>query len=374
MHHFTRAAAGPLRARIEVLTRNTLVFCLLGALPAIGFSQTQGLVTRPPVAHIQGPRIGLIQFYGLHKTTEAKLRQALGVHEGDFLPRSKGDAEERIDNLPGIVESHLEAVCCDGGNTILFVGIEEKGATHFDLREPPDGEVQLPEEVTTLYRRFLEASAKAARAGITGEDLTHGHALSADLATRDLQEQFVPVTKQYLAEIRSVLRNASDEEQRAMAAYAIGYAPDKRDIIDDLQYALKDADAGVRNNATRGLKALAVLARLNPDSGVKVEATWFIEMLNSLSFTDRNQALGMLQILTESSGPSGRNASAIAQMRDRSLGALVEMARWKSLTYALPAFVLVGRLTDLTDTQVQDAWERGDRESVIAKATAKAKK
>ena len=41
---------------------------------------------------------------------------------------------------------------------------------------------------------------------------------------------------------------------------------------------------------------------------------------------------------------------------------------------SLPAFVLVGRLTDLTDTQVQDAWERGDRESVIMKAMAKAKK
>ena len=370
---------------MEVLTRNTLVFrlvifCLLGGLAATGFSQTQGqakpqgLIARPPVTRMQGPKIGLIEFYGLHKITEAKLRAALGVHEGDFLPRSKGEAEERIDGLSGIVESHLESVCCEAGNMILFVGIEEKGAAHFDLREPPDGEAKLPEEVTTLYRRFIESSKTAARAGITAEDLTHGHALSADPETRDIEEQFVPVAKQYLPELRSILRNSSDEEQRAMAAYMIGYAPDKRDIVDDLQYALKDADAGVRFNATRGLKALAVFTRLNSDSSVKIEPTWFIEMLNSLSFTDRNQALGVLQILTDPKGTQRGDDSVLGQLRDRALSSLVEMARWKSLNYALPAFVLVGRLTDLTDSQVQDAWARGDRESVIAKAMAAAKK
>jgi len=336
--------------------------------------QPQGLIARPPITRMQGPKIGLIEFYGLHKTPEAKVRQALGVHEGDFLPRSKGESEERIDALSGIVESHLEAVCCEAGNMILFVGIEEKGAPHFELRDTPDGEMQLPEEVTKLYRRFIESSKKAARDGITAEDLTHGHALSADPETRELEEQLVPVAKQYLPELRSVLRNSSDEEQRAMAAYAIGYAPDKRDIVDDLQYALKDADAGVRFNATRGLKALAVYARLNPDSGVKIEPTWFIEMLNSLSFTDRNQAMGMLQILTDPKGSRRGDDSNLSQLRDRALGSLVEMARWKALNYALPAYVLVGRMTDLTDSQVQDAWARGDRESVIAQATAAAKK
>lgn len=356
---------------------------LAASAPAIIVAQTQGqqsLIARPPVTRMQGPKIGLIEFYGLHKLTEAKLRQALGVKEGDFLPRSKGEAEEHIDALAGVVESHLEAVCCEAGNMILFVGIEEKGATHFELRDTPDGEMQLPEEVTTLYRKFIESAKSAAREGITAEDLTHGHALSADPATRDLEEQLVPVAKQYLPELRSVLRNSSDEEQRAMAASAIGYAPDKRDVVDDLQYALKDADAGVRFNATRGLKALAVYGRLNPDSGVKVEPTWFIEMLNSLSFTDRNQAMGMLQILTDRRGGPGAAGgalsedSAVSQLRDRALGSLVEMARWKSLNYALPAFVLVGRMTDLSDQQVQEAWAKGDRESVIAQATAKKKK
>src|SRR5712671_6192182 len=81
----------------------------------------------------QDLRVGVIDFYGLRKTSESQLRKALGVREGDLLPASKGDAEAKLDQVSGVVESHLEAVCCDDGHTILYVGIEERGATHFDL-------------------------------------------------------------------------------------------------------------------------------------------------------------------------------------------------------------------------------------------------
>ena len=308
----------------------------------------------------QGPRIGIIDFYGLHKTPEAKVRQALGAKEGDPLPASKGDTEERIDKISGVVESHLEAVCCESGQMILYVGIEEKGAPHFEVREAPEGEVQLPEDVQKTYRRFVEAS----RPGQRGEDLTQGHTLSSNPEAREIQEQFVPIAKDYLPELRHVLRDSGDEEQRAIAVYVIAYYDNKKLIVDDLQFGLKDADGGVRMNAARGLKALAVFARLNADSGVKIEPTWFIEMLNSLAWTDRQQALGMLLTLTDA-----RNESALEQIRERALGSLVEMARWRSLEHALPAFLLVGRVAGLPDTQVQDAWSRGDRESVIAQAT-----
>jgi len=316
----------------------------------------------------QGPRIGIIDFYGLRKVSEAKVRKALGVREGDPLPRSKGDAEERIDAVPGVVESHLEAVCCDAGKMILYVGIEEKGAIHFDLREPPEEDVVLPEEITSTYRRFMENLEAAIRRGESGDDVTHGHSLVSNPEARAVQEQFIPLAKDHLAELRNVLRNSSDEEQRATAAYVIGYAPKKREILDDLQYALKDPDSGVRNNAARNLVALAVLARLDPESGLKIEPTWFIEMLNSLSWTDRNKALWALQTLTDK-----RDPSVLEQLRDRALPALIEMARWKSLGHALPAYMLLGRIAGLPEQQLLDGWNRGDRDFVIAAVTAKKK-
>ena len=320
-------------------------------------------------AAAEGPRIGVIDFYGLNKVPEAKLRQALGVRDGDPLPPSKGDVEERLNDIPGVVESHLEGVCCDAGKIILYVGIEEKGAQHFDLREPPDGDARLPEEITNAYREFVQASASAARLGEVRDDLTHGHELSENPETRSVQERFIPLAKDHLKELRDVLRNASDEEQRATAAYVIEYFPRKSDIVDDLQYALKDADAGVRSNATRGLVALAVLARLDPESGPKVSPTWFIEMLNSLSWSDRHQALMALQILTDN-----RDPSVLDQLRDRALASLIEMARWKTLAHALPAYVLVGRIAGVPEKEIEDSWSRGDREAVISQVTAKKKK
>lgn len=310
-----------------------------------------------------GPSIGVIDFYGLHKVTEARVRQALGAREGDPLPRSKGDAEEQINAIPGVVESHLEAVCCDEGRMILYVGIEEKGASHFDIRDTPDEDVQLPEEVADTYRKFLNLSSGSSR-----EDLTNGYALSANPDARAIQQEFVPIAKRYTPELRHVIRDSSEEDQRAIAVYVIGYSPDRQTVANDLQYALKDADPGVRANAAHGLKALAVYARLHPDSGLKIEPTWFIEMLNSLSWMDRTEAVEMLLILTDN-----RDESALAQIRERALPSLVEMARWKALSHALPPFLLLGRVAGLPDRQVQEAWNRGDRESVIAQAAGKKK-
>jgi hypothetical protein len=321
--------------------------------------------------HAQAPRIDTLDFYGLRKTTEAQVRAAIAVKEGDPLPASKGDAEERLDQIPGVVESHLEAVY-DAGKMILYVGLEERGAPHFELREAPEGDMRLPEKIGAEYRGFVEASAAASRANITAEDLTQGHARSADPNTRKIQDRFPLFATDHLAELRDVLRNSSDEEERATAAYIIGYAPNKLDVINDLQYALKDADAGVRTNAARSLVAIAVLARKDPKLGIKISPTWFIEMLNSLSWSDRNRAVGALLILTDEP-PAGVASQISDQIRDRALPSLIDMARWKTLAHALPPYLLLGRVAGLPDDQVKDAWTRGDREWVIAQVAVKKK-
>jgi hypothetical protein len=191
----------------------------------------------------------------------------------------------------------------------------------------------------------------------------------ADPLVREIQLQFPVVAEKNLGELRNVMRNAGDDEQRAIATFLIGYAPKKDQVVEDLQFALRDADPGVRANAARAVVALAVYARLNPDSGIKLEPTWFIEMVNSLSWSDRERALKALQILTDN-----RDASMLEQLRNRALPALVEMSRWKTLEHALPAFILTGRVAGLSEQQIQEAWTRGDRESVIAAATGGGKK
>ncbi|MBV9400042.1 MAG: hypothetical protein JO062_18840 [Bryobacterales bacterium] len=312
------------------------------------------------------PRIGTIDFFGLRKISEAKIRQTLGVREGDFLPPSKGNAEESLDKLSGVIESHLEAVCCDDDKMILYVGIEERGAPHFELRDPPEGDSKLPDEVLAAYRRFQEVFNDAVRRGSTAEDLTEGYSRMADQTARAVQDMFPSVAEQHLEDLRMVLHDSEDEDQRAAAVYIIGYAPDKKVALTEMQFAMKDADPGVRDIAARGLMALAVYARLNPKAGIRIEPTWFIEMLNSLAWSDRNRGMSALQILTDT-----RDAGILAQLRERALLSLVEMARWKTLPHALPAFILVGRIAGYSEDQIQDAWSRGEREKVIAAAQGK---
>ncbi len=316
----------------------------------------------------QALRVGILDFYGLHKVSEAQVRKVLGAREGEALPPSKGDAEDRLAKIPGVVDAHIEAVCCDGSQMILYVGIEERGATHFELRPPPTGDVRLPDEVEAVYRQFIDHYQTAGRQDVADEDLTHGHSLVADSATRAVQEMFPNLADQDLVQIRAVLRTSGDESERAAAAYIIGYATKKTAIVDDLQFALTDPDPGVRENAAHGLVALSVLRRLQPDSGIKIAPTWFIEMLNSLSWSDRDRAVRALEVLTER-----RDPSALEQMRTRALDSLVEMARWKVLNHALPACILLGRIAGLTDEEIQDDWSRGDRQTIIAAAKKRIK-
>ena len=315
------------------------------------------------------PTVDVLDFFGLGKVTEARVRRILGFKEGDPFPASKGDVEERLDDQPDIVESHLEAVCCDGGKTVLYVGIEERGAPHFDLREPPEGDVDVPKEILPDYRDFLDAYASAVRRGDAAEDLTRGYSLMADPLAREIQMKFFDLAKNDEKILRDAIRNSSDDELRAAAVYVLTYASDKHGIIDDLQFALRDADPSVRANAVQGLIAILVYARLHPGEGLRIEPTWFVEMLNSLSWSDRDHAMKALQILTDT-----RDASTLSQLRERALPALIEMSRWKTLAHALPAFVLTGRVAGWTDQQIQDAWTSGNRESLIAAVTGKKKR
>jgi len=314
----------------------------------------------------QIPRIGVLDFYGLRRISAERLRKVLGFREGDTLPPSKAAVEERLEALPEIAQARLEAICCVDDRVILYVGIEEKGAAHFEFRYPPRGNLTLPERIVETYRGFIRALEDAARRGQTGEDLSEGYALSADAATRAFQERFREFAQAHLSTLRQVLRNSMHDEHRAIAAYVIGYAPRARGVVEDLQFAMQDSDAGVRANAMRALAAVSVLARSDPELGLRVEPTWFIEMLNSIVWSDRYRAASALVNLTED-----RNPRTLAHIRERALASLTEMARWRTLPHALPAFLLLGRIAGMSEAEIHQAWQSGEREGVIARAAGK---
>ncbi len=317
----------------------------------------------------QAPAVGEINFYGLHAVSADRILGAARLKPGGPLPGSKGDMEDRIAELPGVGTARVEAVCCDGAQVAVFIGIEEKTGPHASFHSEPTGNALLSGDLLETYQQYLAAVRRAAAHGNADQDLTLGHAITADPDANAFEQHFLLYAAAHLDELRNVLRNCPDPDQRAAAAAVIGYAVRKGEVIADLEYALQDPDDAVRANALRALNAIAVLASKEPDAGLRISPTWMVELLHSVVLGDRMEAVKTLLTLTDHNGRDVRE-----QIRDRALPDLIEMSRWKTPRYALPPFLLLGRVAGLTDQQAQQSWAKGDRETVIAKAQPGPKK
>lgn len=304
-------------------------------------------------AAAQLPQIGDINFYGLRHITAEQVLQTIHLGPGDPLPASKGDTEDKIAEIPGVASARIQVVCCLENRIALFIGIQEKEQPSIAFHPQPGADAGLPPEWTTAYTEYQSSVARVVGKG-TAE---------SDPAVRGLQDRLNVFAAGHLELLRSVLRTSWDAEQRQAAATIIGFAPDKKAVVDDLLFATQDPDDMVRANATRSLAAIALLARKRPALGIHVPASAFVELLNSVVLSDREESTQALLILTE-----GRGAATLALIRKRAMPALAEMARWKTLSHARPPFLLLGRLTVLPDAQVRQIWEKGDREALIQRA------
>jgi hypothetical protein len=119
-----------------------------------------------------------------------------------------------------------------------------------------------------------------------------------------------------------------------------------------------------RNNATRALLVIATLAERAPVRRLRIPPQPFIDLLNSLVWTDRNKSAGALEQLTAS-----RDPALLSALRARALPSLIEMARWQSPAHAASSITIVGRIGGLSEEEIQSAQQRGDADRVIAAAT-----
>jgi hypothetical protein len=192
--------------------------------------------------------------------------------------------------------------------------------------------------------------------------------LVKDPAVRAIQERFIVFAARDLSRLRAVLHDASDASQRALAAQVIAYTADKRAVIGDLIEGMQDPSAEVRNNAMRALALIAMLGQHTPALGIVVPPAPFVDLLNSIEWTDLNKSSFALAELTEA-----RDPILMAALRGRALPSLMEMARWKAHGHAESAFFVLGRLVGLQDDEIQAAFERGDRALVLDAAAKLAK-
>jgi hypothetical protein len=282
---------------------------------------------------------------------------------GDPLPPSKQALEEALVKLKGVTRANVETVCCDAGKAIFYIGVEESGQPHLDLREYPTVEdLSVPEGILEVHGRLIGALADAVRAGETAEDWRLGYSLIVHLPAQRIQLGLPELVESHQSILRRILRESADPDDRTLAATLLGYGPKSQGLIDDLQYALRDPEQPVRAAALRSLAPLAVYANAHPETGLRVLPAWFVEMLNSVAWQDRMNAVNLLLELTVK-----RDEYVMRHIRERAIPALSEMAMWKHLPHALPAYTLLGRAGAMTEEEIQRSWSANERAETIKK-------
>jgi hypothetical protein len=319
---------------MSLLGRATL-FLFCGAL----------LYGRPASADIEMPPIGTIDFYGLRSLSESAVRQQLPFKEGDALPETPPPSREKIARALGVARVEFAIVCCTSeGRTQIYVGVQERAASEIRYNRSPTGDVRLPAEILTANDRYLDAIYEAVRTGQAAEDDSHGHALFAYAPARAQEEVFLAFAKDHRPLLVDVLQHSSEAHQRAVAAQLLAYDPDKKAIVKSLSRAASDPDGSVRNNAVRALAVIASYSMTHPELRIRIDAAPFVQMINSIVWTDRNKGLFILNSLT-----AARDARLLKSLRQEARASLVEMCAWKGGGHASPACQILRRVMGMPD-------------------------
>jgi hypothetical protein len=126
---------------------------------------------------------------------------------------------------------------------------------------------------------------------------------------------------------------------------------------------MRDPDDNVRNNATRALWVIASYGR-DPKHVVRVAVDPFVDLLDSLTWSDRNKAsLAMMEL------SAGCAPACVEALRDRALPSLLEMARWTSVNHAMAPAIVLGRAAGRAENAIQTLIEKKDIGGLIGAAT-----
>ena len=167
---------------------------------------------------------------------EKQTREALTFKEGDTLVRTDKraaaltESEDRLAKLPGVTRARINVVCREQGRIIVYVGVEERGASTMPFRAAPTRSARLEADIVRSGEDFFTALMRAVERGEAAEDRSQGHAFTHDPATRAIQERFVTYANGDLGQLRLVLQSSDDATHRALAALVLGYAPEKQPV------------------------------------------------------------------------------------------------------------------------------------------------
>lgn len=304
--------------------------------------------------------IAAIDFYGSAPVDFARLRAAFPYRVGaEYEPQKEpelGDFPIDFQRLVGQNKLSCAPVFVqDLHGWVLYVDIEPAGSAPLIWKKEADGAVRLPQEIVALYEHAMD---RLMQGGLdAGDETSEGYSLSKDPTMRADELKLIDYAHAHPADVYRVLADSASHRDRTAAAWIAGYARKGKEQIAALLGGVRDSDSTVRNNSIR---VLAVLAEHDPNLARQIPAEPFIPMLNSLTWTDRNKAMFVLEPIT-----AARDPKTLESLRREAVGALRQMSQWTYWGHASVALTLLGRANGIPEERLQKLIESRDRAAIL---------
>jgi len=299
----------------------------------------------------QSYKIGTVEIYGARKTNPETILFRLDIREGDSIKPLEFKSDPlaaKLKQIPGVKYATVNPVCCDTSNSfMIYVGIGENDSVILKHRPSPKTDIKLPKEMMEVFQNLSKQVEAAVRSGKNGEDDSNGYALFEYEPARKEQEKFIGFAEKNFSILANVLKNSKHADHRAAAAEIIAYGSEKEEIVNQLLYAIDDADEDVRNNSARALAILAAYSQSHPVLNIIIPAKPFIRMVNSIVWTDRNKGCWVLMQLTQK-----RNPEILKQIKNEAISSIIEMAKWKDRGHAFFPFIILGRIAGVDENKL----------------------
>lgn len=303
----------------------------------------------------QSSIVEIIDYYG-NGYTPPQTIPCLTFHEKDSITfieddlkyeTTKAGIESCLLKMPGIHSVRVTFVCCTQPEAQWMVYLGADTVQQKYKSENKIIDIKLPTQIHDQYNKLLDLTIEAIEKNQVDEDNSHGYSLMFYTPARKVQESFIIYANNNFKLLKSVLLSSKYSEEREIAAMVLAYADDKQEIVNILLEAALDPEESVRNNAVHAIGVIADFSLNFPELNIVIGTAPLIQLMNSISWTDRNKSSIVLLSLTKN-----RNPEIIQELKSKAMKSLLDMAGWINFGHSLPGYILLGRIAGWSEQQI----------------------
>lgn len=241
-----------------------------------------------------------IEIWGNNKIKPFEIQNLLKIKIGDFyneakIEKIKKQAEKILKNKYPLFGSIMMPRYKQEKITCLSVDFINPKSTFIKRIKPnPQKNIIDSKSIFLLYNKYQKElikcfSDKKRSVGIIYEK---SYSFSKDRKLRKYQEKFIILAEKNYYLLINIIKNDKNIQKRAAAIYILGWHPDRKMIIKDLENSFYDSNFEVQNNAALSLIPILQYSLETKSFNVPIEPIF--DLIRMPSGLTRNKALALL--------------------------------------------------------------------------------